>query len=197
MHNDSLCRTAGYVIRASGAGGGGRGRLSLSRLGVKPVIRKPSKLMNPQPLVATDDVVATSAWYQAVLGLESDHGGGDYEQLMFDGRMVMQLHRWDTDDHPHIGDPMHQSRGNGVLLWFQTDRFDEIIRKKGPGAVIFSLLCQYRGHDRAEARGAAARQAANTTRLRRARSRARRIGVMKSNMQNNASLAPLIAAAPQ
>lgn len=85
--------------------------------------------MNPQPLIATNDVVSTSAWYQAVLGLESGHGGDDYEQLMFDGRMVMQLHRWDAHDHSHIGDPMHASRGNGVLLWFQTDSFDAIIER--------------------------------------------------------------------
>ena len=85
--------------------------------------------MNPQPLIATNDVVATSTWYQNVLGFESGHGGEDYERLLSDGRLVMQLHRWDAHDHPYMGNPTNDSRGNGVLLWFQADNFDEIIAR--------------------------------------------------------------------
>lgn len=85
--------------------------------------------MNPQPLIATHDVTATSRWYQAILGLDSGHGGEDYEQLMFDGRMVMQIHRWEAHEHPHIGNPSLPSRGNGVLLWFQTDDFDAVCKR--------------------------------------------------------------------
>lgn len=43
--------------------------------------------------------------------------------------MVMQLHRWDAHEHPHIGDPKRKPYGNGVVLWFQTDSFDEIIKR--------------------------------------------------------------------
>src|SRR5262249_449323 len=75
------------------------------------------------------DVEATSAWYQAVLGLRSGHGGREYEQLMHEGRMVMQLHHWDAHAHPHLGDPARTPHGNGVLLWFQTDRFDEAMAR--------------------------------------------------------------------
>lgn len=74
--------------------------------------------MRPQPLIAVEDVPASSAWYQRVLGFESGHGGSDYEQLMFDGRMVLQLHHWDAHDHPHMGDPALKPHGNGVVLWF-------------------------------------------------------------------------------
>ena len=52
--------------------------------------------MNPQPLIAVSDVEASSRWYQAVLNLKSGHGGEDYEQLVFNGQMVMQLHHWDA-----------------------------------------------------------------------------------------------------
>ncbi len=85
--------------------------------------------MNPQPLIATDDVPATRNWYQAILGLDGGHGGEDYEQLMFDGRMVMQIHRWEAHEHPYIGNPSLASRGNGVLLWFQTDDFDGVCKR--------------------------------------------------------------------
>ncbi|ENX36586.1 hypothetical protein F889_00301 [Acinetobacter colistiniresistens] len=82
--------------------------------------------MYPQPLIAVADVEKTSLWYQTVLGLKSGHGGREYEQLLFEQRMVLQLHQWQAHDHSHIGDPK-QVMGNGVLLWFESAQFDEIV----------------------------------------------------------------------
>lgn len=84
--------------------------------------------MYPQPLIAVADVEKTSQWYQTILGLESGHGGREYEQLLFEQRMVLQLHQWQAHDHSHIGDPKRLI-GNGVLLWFESNRFDEIVQK--------------------------------------------------------------------
>ncbi|PKF36269.1 VOC family protein [Acinetobacter proteolyticus] len=84
--------------------------------------------MYPQPLIAVTDVEKTSEWYQTVLGLESGHGGREYEQLLFEQSMVLQLHQWQAHDHSHIGDPKRVI-GNGVLLWFESDQFDEIVKK--------------------------------------------------------------------
>jgi extradiol dioxygenase family protein len=85
--------------------------------------------MNPQPLIAVHDVPASSHWYQAVLGCESGHGGSEYERIMCQGRMVLQIHLWDAHDHPHLGSHDLKPYGNGVILWFQTDDFDEAIRR--------------------------------------------------------------------
>jgi catechol 2,3-dioxygenase-like lactoylglutathione lyase family enzyme len=85
--------------------------------------------MNPQPLIAVHDVEASSAWYQAVLGLQSGHGGPEYEQLRSEHRIVMQLHRWEAHEHPHLGEPDRKPYGNGVLLWFQTDDFDATLAR--------------------------------------------------------------------
>lgn len=85
--------------------------------------------MNPQPLISVRDVQASSRWYQAVLGFQSGHGGPEYEQLLADGRMVMQLHDWDAHEHAHLGDPESRPHGNGVALWFQTDAFDDALRR--------------------------------------------------------------------
>lgn len=82
--------------------------------------------MYPQPLIAVADVEKTSQWYQTVLGLESGHGGREYEQLLFEQRMVLQLHQWQAHDHSHSGDPKRVV-GNGVLLWFESAQFDEIV----------------------------------------------------------------------
>ncbi len=93
--------------------------------------------MEPQPLIAVADVEASSLWYQRLLGCESGHGGPDYERLVSDGRLILQLHRWGAHDHPHMGDPASKPYGNGVLLWFRTDGFDAAVgRVRGLGADI-------------------------------------------------------------
>jgi hypothetical protein len=80
--------------------------------------------MRPQPLIALAEVEAGSRWFQDVLGLASGHGGPEYEMLMDGEDPVAQLHHWEADEHPHLGNPEEPSRGNGVLLWFVTDDFD-------------------------------------------------------------------------
>lgn len=86
--------------------------------------------MRPQPLIAVDDVEATSRWYQRLLGCKSDHGGPHYERLVFDGNLVMQLHHWDVEhDHGPIGDRNTRPYGNGVLLWFEIDDFDAALAR--------------------------------------------------------------------
>lgn len=80
--------------------------------------------MHPQPLICARDVEASSRWYQRLLGCKSDHGGPNYERLVTGGRLVLQLHHWDREDHHgRIGDP-NLPPGNGVLLWFEVEDFD-------------------------------------------------------------------------
>ena len=86
-------------------------------------------MMCPQPMIALADVEAGSRWFQAVLGLQSGHGGPAYEMLMDGEQLVAQLHHWDAHDHPHLGDEGEPSRGNGVLLWFATDDFDALLQR--------------------------------------------------------------------
>lgn len=97
--------------------------------------------MHPQPLIAVADVEASRRWYRAVLGLESGHGGDDYEQLLAEGRMVLQLHRWDAHEHRHMGSPDAPARGNGMLLWFQDDAVDAAWARAGAhGAEVLEPL---------------------------------------------------------
>lgn len=85
--------------------------------------------MTPQPLICVSDVEASSRWYQRLLGCSSDHGGPNYERLVSDGRLVLQLHRWDVEHHHGaIGDPA-LAHGNGVLLWFEVTDFDAAVAR--------------------------------------------------------------------
>jgi catechol 2,3-dioxygenase-like lactoylglutathione lyase family enzyme len=86
--------------------------------------------MHAQPLICVSDVEASSRWYQRLLGLESAHGGSEYERLVIDGELVLQLHRWEVEhDHGPIGDPKAKPYGNGVLLWFEIDDFDAAVAR--------------------------------------------------------------------
>jgi len=86
--------------------------------------------VRPQPLIAVTDVEASSRWYQQLLGCTSAHGGREYERLEKDGVLVMQLHRFEVEHHHGaIGNPDDKPYGNGVLLWFEIDDFDEAMQR--------------------------------------------------------------------
>jgi catechol 2,3-dioxygenase-like lactoylglutathione lyase family enzyme len=81
--------------------------------------------MRPQPLIAVHNVEASSRWYQQLLGCQSAHGGPNYERLVANNVLVLQLHHFAVEDHHGpIGDPNDRPYGNGVLLWFEVDDFD-------------------------------------------------------------------------
>jgi catechol 2,3-dioxygenase-like lactoylglutathione lyase family enzyme len=74
-------------------------------------------------MIAVTDVEKSSAWYCELLGAASDHGGTEYERLVVDGELILQLHRLEVGHHHGtIGDPA-QPVGNGVALWFELDSF--------------------------------------------------------------------------
>lgn len=80
-------------------------------------------------MIAVIDVEKSSLWYQRVLGATGGHGGTEYEQLLVDGRMVMQLHRLEVGHHHGtVGDPAKPT-GNGVALWFEVDYFEAVVRR--------------------------------------------------------------------
>lgn len=83
--------------------------------------------MSPQPLIAVRDVESSCAWYRAVLGLRPGPGDDEQAQLLSGERPVLQLRHWDPTHFPHLGRPDVRSRGNGVLLWFETDDFESAV----------------------------------------------------------------------
>jgi predicted enzyme related to lactoylglutathione lyase len=97
-----------------------------NRLGI--VVR--AQTARPQTMLMVRDVEASSRWYQQLLGLVSDHGGPEYERLLSDGELVLQLHHEGTEHHHGpIGD-REQPRGNGVLVWFgEVSDFDGVLQR--------------------------------------------------------------------
>jgi len=82
------------------------------------------------PLICVRDVELSSRWYQKLLGLVSGHGGKEYERLNIGDRLVLQLHRWEVEHHHGpLGDPALKPYGNGVVLWFELQDFNEAVKR--------------------------------------------------------------------
>ena len=84
--------------------------------------------MKIEPLIVVKDVLLSSRFYQSTLGLESAHGGDEYEMLMADGKLVLQLHHRDAHEHAGMWEPNIRA-GNGVVLWFRTNDFEGVVTK--------------------------------------------------------------------
>ena len=86
--------------------------------------------MQPQPLIAVTDVEASSRWYQYLFGCQSGHGGPEYERLVSNDALILQLHRFEVEHHHGlIGNRDDKPYGNGVLLWFEIHDFDAAIAR--------------------------------------------------------------------
>ena len=93
-----------------------------------------------QTLIAVRDVRASSKWYATLLGADSlaEHAHREvYDRLYSSGRMILQLHAWDEEDHPNLVNRTAAPPGHGVLLWFQIADFDgAVARARGLRAEV-------------------------------------------------------------
>jgi hypothetical protein len=93
-----------------------------------------------QPLIAVRNVRASSLWYAELLGADAlpEHEHRDvYDRISCSGRLLLQLHAWDQENHPNLVNADVAPPGHGVLLWFQVDEFDSVVeRARGLGAEI-------------------------------------------------------------
>jgi len=101
-----------------------------SRIGIVVPAGSPQS----QTMLVVRDVEVSSRWYQELLGLQSGHGGADYERLLTAGRLVLQLHRDDVaHHHGRIGGDSERGtddRGRGVLVWFgDVADFDAVVAR--------------------------------------------------------------------
>jgi catechol 2,3-dioxygenase-like lactoylglutathione lyase family enzyme len=93
-----------------------------------------------QPLIAVRNVRASSHWYAVLLGADPlpEHSHRDvYDRISCSGRLLLQLHAWDEEDHVNLVNADAAPPGHGVLLWFQVDDFDSVVdRARALGAEI-------------------------------------------------------------
>ena len=85
-----------------------------------------------QPLIAVRNVRASSRWYAELLGADSlpDHPHREmYDRIWRSGRLLLQLHAWDAEDHPNLVNADAAPHGHGVVLWFQVGDFDLAVER--------------------------------------------------------------------
>ncbi len=88
-------------------------------------------------MLVSRDVERSSRFYCEVVGLESRHGGSEYDQLFHDDELVMQLHDFDVEDHHGLLAEGDAPLGNGVIVWFEVADFEATVeRAKKSGALI-------------------------------------------------------------
>ena len=62
--------------------------------------------------------------------MPDNHGGPNYEQLVSNGQLILQLHSFKAEHHHGaIADAADKPYGNGLLLWFEVDDFDRVVER--------------------------------------------------------------------
>lgn len=106
-------------------------------------------------IIGVSNVHKSYRWYQSLLDLPATAPAHDYFGQLVDpdGTVLLCLHAWGDHDHPPLSSPERAEPGNGLLLFFRVDDFDQALarartlgnldeephRNPGTGTLEFSL----------------------------------------------------------
>ena len=78
-------------------------------------------------IIGVKDVPRSFGWYQSLLGLTPTlPAHDDFGQLLDDdGTVLLCVHQWGAHEHPPLLSPDQAQPGNGLLLFFRVDDFDQ------------------------------------------------------------------------
>ena len=80
-------------------------------------------------ILGVADVARSFDWYQSLFGQPKSAPAHDYfgQILDTDGTVLLCLHEWGAHEHPTLSSPDVAEPGNGLLLFFRVDDFDEAL----------------------------------------------------------------------
>jgi predicted enzyme related to lactoylglutathione lyase len=80
-------------------------------------------------IIGVSDVPSSFKWYQSLFGQPSTSPSHDFfgQILDTDGTVLLCIHQWGEHDHPSLESPDKASPGNGLLLFFRVDDYDEVL----------------------------------------------------------------------
>ena len=80
-------------------------------------------------IIGVADVARSFRWYQSLFGQPETEPAHDYfgQILDTDGTVLLCLHQWGPHEHPTLSSPGGGQPGNGLLLFFRVDDFDETL----------------------------------------------------------------------
>jgi len=82
-------------------------------------------------IIGVADVARCFHWYQALFGQPRSAPAHDFfgQLLDSDGTVLLCLHKWGDHDHPSLRSPERAEPGNGLLLFFRVDDFEETLQR--------------------------------------------------------------------
>lgn len=82
-------------------------------------------------IIGVADVARSFKWYQSLFGQQESTPAHDYfgQICDSDGTVLLCLHQWGAHEHPPLTSPAHAEPGNGLLLFFRVDDFDEALAR--------------------------------------------------------------------
>jgi catechol 2,3-dioxygenase-like lactoylglutathione lyase family enzyme len=82
-------------------------------------------------IIGVADVARSFTWYQSLFGQpETSPAHDDFGQILdTDGTVLLCLHQWGAHEHPSLSSPDQGHPGNGLLLFFRVDDFDEALTR--------------------------------------------------------------------
>src|SRR5579863_2356897 len=85
-------------------------------------------------IIGVGDVPGSLKWYQALFGQLATPPAHDYfgQIIDSDGTVLLCLHEWGAHEHPSLMRSDHGTPGNGLLLFFRVDDFDQALQRARP-----------------------------------------------------------------
>jgi catechol 2,3-dioxygenase-like lactoylglutathione lyase family enzyme len=80
-------------------------------------------------IIGVANVRRSFSWYRSLFGLPPAEPAHDYfgQIVDTDGTVLLCLHEWGAHEHPTLASPDRAEPGNGLLLFFRVDDFDEAL----------------------------------------------------------------------
>ena len=80
-------------------------------------------------IIGVNHVRSSFKWYQTLFGQpESEPSHAYFGQLLdSDGTVLLCLHEWGAHEHASLMSPDRATPGNGLLLFFRVDDFDQAL----------------------------------------------------------------------
>lgn len=82
-------------------------------------------------IIGVADVANSFRWYQSLFGQKASSPAHDYfgQLVDNDGTVLLCLHSWGDHDHPTLVSPDLAEPGNGLLLFFRVDDFEQALKR--------------------------------------------------------------------
>ena len=82
-------------------------------------------------IIGVRNVAESFRWYQSLFGQPATAPAHDFfgQLVDNDGTVLLCLHEWGSHDHPSLESPNQATPGNGLLLFFRVDDFDDALAR--------------------------------------------------------------------